>query len=95
MAEMLGMGRIVGWETTPEVYAERVVGINTYEQNVLITLAVNRVEPGKNTGAESVMACVTRLVIPFIAANELMAALNNMASVIALAEGADVSGKVN
>ncbi|WP_048756597.1 hypothetical protein [Afipia felis] len=62
MAEILESGAIIGWESASEIYVEEVVGVNVFEQTVTVTLAVNRVEPGKGVGAKTVRACVARVV---------------------------------
>lgn len=92
MAEVMKKGPIVGWETAREIYAEEVVGINVYEQAAIITLAVNRVEPGKSSSARSVQAAVVRLVLPFATANALVAAIESAAKDVILADAAVSSG---
>lgn len=95
MAEIMKKGPIVGWETAKEIYAEEVVGINVYEQTAIITLAVNRVEPGKASNARSVQAAVVRLVLPFATANALVAAIESAAKDILLADTVVAKGDVN
>ena len=84
MAEILDSGAIVGWESASEIYVEDVVGVNVFEQTVTVTLAVNRVEPGKGVGAKTVRACVARVVMPFVTANSLIALLNEAGSAVKL-----------
>ncbi len=84
MAEVLESGAIIGWESASEIYVEEVVGVNVFDQSVLVTFAVNRVEPGKGIGAKTVRACVARVVMPFVTANALIALLNEAGSAVRL-----------
>lgn len=95
MPEHIARGRIVGWETAPEIYAEQIVGINIHENTVIVTLAVNRIEPGKGADAQSVRAVVGRLVLPFTAANELVRQLNAASAAVALDDAPVPSGSKN
>lgn len=72
MSEALEKGPITGWENAPEIYADEIVGVAIHQNAVGITLAVNRVEPGKTSGARSVRAVVARIVLPYPAAQELL-----------------------
>jgi hypothetical protein len=45
-----------------EIYVEEVIGTHTFEQNVVLTFAVNRVQPDTAEGATSVRQVVARLV---------------------------------
>jgi hypothetical protein len=84
MAEVLDSGAIIGWESASEIYVEEVVGVNVFDQSVLVTFAVNRVEPGKGVGAKSVRACVARVVMPFVTANAVIVALSEAGSAVRL-----------
>lgn len=76
LSEALTPGPIVGWETAPEIYVDDIVGIAIHQGTVAVTLAANRVEPGKGSNAGTVRAVVGRLVLPFATATELLRQLN-------------------
>ena len=67
-----------------EIYVEEVIGTHTFEQNVVLTFAVNRVQPDTAEGAASIRQVVARLVMPFRTANALVRALETAAIAVTL-----------
>jgi hypothetical protein len=85
MAEVLKPGVVFDpIEGGREIYVEEVIGTHTFEQNVVLTFAVNRVQPATTEGATTVRQVVARLVMPFRTANALFKALETAGTAVTL-----------